>query len=309
MAGISTLILARKNHLFFQEIIAASDVPRVALVRADGVRYLTATFHVFVRALREKVVIINSFNPTLLRLPTRVFYAVARFLSARVIICLHQGKEDLTYEQILYKEKEMIWERNNRIVEHLVHSPQTAGFPVLSFKEESVPLTGEYLHIHMVASALEKSYPPAKLLRALTELGANYPILLTMTPKEEAWYMTDELRTFVENNAHITFMSKRFSFVEICSYISHAKVFCTVNTGLLWVALLLKKKVVVCDTYTDYEWNPVPYGGVTRLAHDYDEHGNSLHLALGEHEDGTFFESMYRVTGEELADALARNFH
>ncbi|MES2931085.1 MAG: hypothetical protein V4682_00105 [Patescibacteria group bacterium] len=308
MTGINTLILARKNHAFFREIIAESNVSGIELARADGLRYLTATLRVFVRALIEKVVIVNSFNPTRLRLPTRVFYAIARLLSARVIICLHECKRDLPYEQILYKDREMIWERNNRIVEHLVHAPQTSGFPILSFTIEPMPLTGEYLHIHMVASALQKSYPPEKLLTALTILGPSYPILLTMTPKEEVWYMTDELRAYVANSAHITFISKRFSFVEICSYIAHAKVFCTVNTGLLWVALLLKKKVIVCDTYTDYEWNPVPYGSVTRLAHDHDEHGNSLHLALGEHEDGTFFESMYRVTGEELAEALATNF-
>lgn len=307
VAGIDTLILARKNHRFFREIIASSNAAGITVVRADGMRYLAAIMSVFVRSLLRKVVIINSFNPTHLRLPTRAFYAAARLLSAHVVICLHAHNKDFPYEQILYKDEEMIWERNNRIVDHLVHAPQTSGFPILSFRQESVPLPGEYVHIHMVASALQKSYPPQKLLTALTILGARYPVLLSMTPDAEAWYMTDELRTYVANNAHVTFMSKRFSFVEICSYIAHSKVFCTVNTGLLWVALLLKKKVVVCDTYTDYEWNPVPYGNVTRLVHDYDEHGNSLHLALGEHEDGTFFESMYRVTGEELAEAIIRN--
>lgn len=308
LAGIKTLFLARTNHAFFRQLIDASDITRTSLMRADGIRYVLAVGFVLATSLMSRLAIVNSFNPTHLRLPTRIFYALARFFSARILICVHEHKAHLPYEQIPYKDEEMIWERNNRIVSHLTNESQTRGFPILSFAQQATSLSGEYLHIHMVGSALQKSYPPKKLLATLEALGPNYQILLTMTPGGEAWYMTEELRAYVAGHPHITFISKWFSFVEIISYIKGSKLFCTVNTGLLWVAVLLGKKIVVCDTYTDYEWNPLPYGNVTRLSHDYDEQGKLLHLVLGEHEDGTYFESMYRVSPKELASALRERY-
>jgi ADP-heptose:LPS heptosyltransferase len=85
-----------------------------------------------------------------------------------------------------------------------------------------------------------------------------------------------------------------------------AKCFVTVNTGLLWLACMNSVKTVVVDTFTDFEWNPALYSNVTRLSHDYDEEGKSLHLVTKHHEDGTYFESMYRVTPEEVSDAINR---
>jgi hypothetical protein len=43
---------------------------------------------------------------------------------------------------------------------------------------------------------------------------------------------------------------------------------------------------------------------VIRLQHDHDEAGRSLHQVLAEHDDGTYYESMYRITGEECAAAV-----
>ncbi len=93
----------------------------------------------------------------------------------------------------------------------------------------------------------------------------GHRIILTLTPDAEAWYVTPELHAYIASHPAVTFISKYFSFEEIRAYISGSRVFCTVNTGLLWLALMLGKDVVVCDIETAYEWNPAPYGAV-RLA-------------------------------------------
>lgn len=304
-AGIHTLILVRKNHLFLTDIVQASNVQNVELVRADGLRYVAGLVRVWFLACVSRIAIINSFHATHLRLPTRLLYAVAHALSAEVIVCGKEHNSTTPYTQFVYKEHELIWQRNNRIVTYLQQSPFTEPFPVVSFATGTAFSSGAYIHIHPVGSVLQKSYPPKKLIAVLEGLGTTVPILLTLTPREEAWYVTDELRTYIAAHPHITLVSKRFSVTEIAGYIAHASVFCTVNTGLLWLALMLKQRVVVCDTFTDFEWNPLPYGNVTRLSRDTDEEGKSLHLVLGEHEDGTYYESMYRIAPEEVASTIS----
>jgi ADP-heptose:LPS heptosyltransferase len=126
-----------------------------------------------------------------------------------------------------------------------------------------------------------------------------------MTPREAVWYVTNEMRDYVETHSNITLMVKQFSCKEITGIIKNAQVFCTVNTGLLWLGIMLDQKIVVCDTYTDFEWNPSPYKNVTRLAHDFDEQGKSLHLVTREYPDGIYFESMYRVEPKEVVQALS----
>lgn len=306
VAGVRSIFLARSNYVFLRNILTASDVERAHVARADGLHYLSAIGRIFLTTPFLRTAIINSFNPTFFRLPTRLFYAVARLLSARVLVCVHSPAVRAPYEQLAYIEHEMIWQRNERIVTYFLGTPTGNGFPAITFKRDAVQEPEGYLHIHPVGSVLQKSYPPKKLLSVLRQLGDSPRILLTMTPSAEVWYMTDELRQYIASHQNVTFISKTFSFTEICGYIAKSLTFCTVNTGLLWTALMLRKRVIVCDTYTDYEWNPSPYENVTRLTHDYDEHGRSLHLVLGKHDDGTYFESMYRVEPERVVEALMR---
>jgi hypothetical protein len=308
LAGIETLFLARRNYGFLSEILKASNVSHARLMRADGVRYLAAVISAWLMALHYKLFIINSFHYTSLRAPTRILYRVAHLLSARIIVCGKTADPHTPYTQLVYGDHELIWQRNNRIVALVSGAPRNESFPVLEFIADAPSLQKPYIHLHPVSSALQKSYPPKKLLATLTALGTASHILLTMTPKEEAWYMTEALRTYISAHPNITFISKQFAFTEIAGHIFGAGVVGTVNTGLMWLALMLGKPLVVCDTHTDFEWNPAPYGTVTRLFHDYDEQGVSLHLVLGEHEDGTYYESMYRVSGEEFAAALQARF-
>lgn len=302
--GISSRILARKNHLFFQDILVASNVTQSHIVRADGWHYLLAIVSVWIRSVFSRVTIINSFHATFFRLPTRIYYAVAHRFSAEVIVSSKTADIHTPYTQFVYADHELIWQRNNRIVSYLARTSVTEGFPVLSFTAGETPISGPYIHLHPVGSVLQKSYPPKKLMQVLSALPTDHRILLTMTPSEERWYVTEELRAFLAERPHITFISKYFSFKNLTGCVAHADVVCTVNTGMLWLALIMGKRIVVCDTYTDYEWNPVAYGNVTRLAEDFDERGESLHLKLVEHEDGTYYESMYRIPPEAVADAL-----
>ncbi len=302
--GIPTRILARKNYLFFQDILAASNVGKTHIVRADGWRYVFAILSVWLRAVSSSIAIINSFHATKFRLPTRIYYALAHKLSAEVIISSTTGEVQSPYTQFVYADHELIWQRNNRIVSYLARTPVSEEFPVLTFATGEAPVYGSYLHIHPVGSLLQKSYPPKKLIAVLEALGPTHPIVLTLTPREERWYVTEELRAYIAAHPHITFISKQFSFAHLTGCVAHADVVCTVNTGILWLALIMGKRIVVCDTHTDFEWNPVAYGQVTRLSEDFDERGQSLHLKLVEHEDGTFYESMYRIEPEKVAEAI-----
>lgn len=298
--GVPTIFLVRKNMRFLSDIVSKSNMARSGLWRADGVYYLLAILRVFVLAANKKVFVINPFHFTRLRFPTRVFYTIARFFSARVIVSQKTVERSLPYEQVPYMPNEPIWRRNIRITELVSNQVCPSVFPVLSF-QYGEPFTKEsYIHIHPVASSLVKSYPARKLEKLLSIVPADTPILVTITPKEESWYLNDGLRAFIASRKNITLVSRQFSLEEIAGFIRGARVFSTVNTGLLWLAIMLGQNVVVADTFTDTEWNPVLYPKVVRLCHEYDENGASLHLETRKHDDGTYFESMYRVEPEEI---------
>lgn len=305
LSGVNVLFLLRKNHPFLGSVADYGEVS-ARKIRADGIHYIFAIIFVWIKAIFSKAIIINSFHYEFLRLPTRIFYRTSKLLSARILVCKKKFVQNLPYEQISYIDKELIWQRNNRIVSYITGDKRNYQFPIIK-PQISKPLKeGKYIHIHPVSSSLQKSYPVKNLISALETIGPQEEILLTMTPKEESWYVTGELRTYINKNKNITFLSNSFSFPEIVNYIKYSEVFCTVNTGVLWVAVMLGREVVVCDTHTDFEWNPLPYGNVKRLSHDYDENGLSLHLKLGKHEDGEYYESMYRISGEELGQVIVQ---
>jgi ADP-heptose:LPS heptosyltransferase len=221
---------------------------------------------------------------------------------ARVIVSKHILDDSLQHEQVAYEEEQVIWKRNKRIVECVTGKVVEAGFPALHFDVDSPPYSN-YIHVHPVGSAPQKSYPAKKLISLLEKLK-NRQVVLTMTPKESVWYVSEELEAFLKENDNVRMIIKNFPFREIAGIISHADVFCTVNTGVLWLGLMLGQKIVVCDTFTDFEWNPKPYNNVIRLAHDYDEEGNSLHLVVREYPEGRYFSSMYLVSPEEIFEAI-----
>jgi hypothetical protein len=304
--GVTSVFLFRSNYIFLTDIIKNSNISNCQLIKANNFHYPPALLYVWFLAIFNQVTIINSFNYTFLKLPTRLFYWVTKTLGARIIVCQKQWNNN-SYEQVLYKDNEMIWQRNNRIIEKIVDKKCDLEFPIIDFKISNEPniLDQGYIHIHPVGSKLQKSYPAKKLLDLLRMFNSTDKILITMTPKEESWYLTDDLRAYIKTHNNISFISKKFSFMEIKNLILNAQIFCTVNTGLLWLAIMLKKSIVVCDTFTDYEWNPVPYGNTMRLCHDYDDEGQSLHLKLNNHEDGVYFESMYQITSQEIFQAIS----
>jgi ADP-heptose:LPS heptosyltransferase len=301
-SGIKSLLLVKNRYRFFSDIVSQIEGEKIHLINAEGIKYFFYIPYIWFMTITKKIVIINSFNSLFYRLPTRMFYGVAKLLSARVIIAKHE-KSEMSYEQIIY-QKEAVWERNNRIVEKITGKPCNDHFPILTFKKQ-VEKNQKYIHIHPVGSVLAKSYPVKKLLDVLEKLQHDHTIVITMTPKEEKWYVTQELRDFVSLHAkNVQLISKYFSAREIISLIQHSSVFCTVNTGLLWLAIMLGKKVVTFDYHTDYEWNPSAYANVTRLSHDTDQGGNSLHHVEKAHDDGTYFESLYLITGDEAYSAI-----
>lgn len=305
------LFLVKSKYVFFCDIVRETNLKKVRLVNGKGWRYFTYIVYIWWLSLVQDVTIVNSFNSLFYRLPTKIFYNVAKFLSARIVVSKHDFDTTMLYEQVSYK-KEMIWERNDRIVEYVCGVTNTKNkFPVIdfTFRVKSDVFLGEYVHIHPVGSSYKKSYPSKKLLEVLKCLVKENHILITMTPNEESWYITEEFRDFIaEHEDRVTLKSCFFSAQEIISYIRGSKVFCTVNTGILWFSIILRHKTIVFDTFTDYEWNPGPYKGITRLAHDYDMNGKSLHLVTKEHDDGVYFESMYLITSEEVCEAISDNF-
>lgn len=307
-SGYEVLFLVKSKYAFFCDIAQETDLKMVSFKDASGWKYFAYMPYIWGLSGIRNITIVNSFNSLFYRFPTKVLYGVARLCSADVVVSKHTHKHSWLYTQVPYHEKEMIWQRNNRIVEHVTKERNEAKFPILTFT--SYPYKGEkYIHIHPVGSSLQKSYPVRKLLEVLKHLEEkNYTVLLTMTPSEERWYMTPELKSFIDiHNNKVHFMSKYFSAKEIITHIQNAEVFCTVNTGLLWLSILLSQKVVVFDIYTDYEWTPTPYPRVTRLGYDSDAEGNSLHLVLHDHDDGTYFESMYLIQETEAVDAISNN--
>ncbi len=301
--GITPIILAKGKYRFFNDILKEVESERICLGNGQGWRYFAYMPLVWGLSIFRQVIIVNSFNSLYYRLPTRMFYGISKLFTARVIVCKHK-EENLPYEQIIYKD-EMVWERNSRIIEYITGKHFDKTFPVLKFKS-SAKGDEKYIHIHPVGSILKKSYPVKKLIEVVNELQKDNKVVITLTPSEEKWYVTDELRNFVENSTNVEMVIKYFSIKEIVSLISNAQVFCTVNTGLLWLSLMIGQKVVVCDYFTDYEWNPKYYNNVVRLSHDFDKEGNGLHHVEKEHEDGTYFESMYLVTPNEVYEAISK---
>ena len=226
--GFSSIFLVKGKYTFFREIVQSSDLEATALLNAKGYRYFLFFPAIWLLSLMKDVTIINSFNSLFYRLPTRLFYSVANILGARVIVCKHERDQSLSYEQVTYKEDEMIWQRNSRIVRLLGRSAEKAGFPVLRFATTS-PKEEAYIHIHPVGSSLRKSYPPKKLIRLLEKLH-DKKIVLTLTPREKVWYLTRDIKDFLESKENITLKIKYFSFKEIAGLIANSEVFCTVNT-------------------------------------------------------------------------------
>ena len=307
--GITSIILVKNKYTFFKGIVDEVEDNHICLVNREGWRYYMYMPSVWLLCLMRDVTIINSFNSLYYRLPTKIFYNIAKLFSARIVVSKHK-KENVSYEQVPY-EKEMVWQRNNRIVEYVTGTHFNEGFPIIKFKSYEHQASSikhqvgnKYIHIHPVGSILAKSYPVKKLIEVVKKLQEDNKIIITLTPSEERWYVTDELRDFVNSSDNVELIIKYFPIKEIISLIANAQVFCTVNTGLLWLSLMIGQKVVVCDYFTDNEWNPKEYPNVTRLSHDYDENGNGLHHVLKKHEDGTYFESMYLVTPDEFSQAI-----
>lgn len=265
LVNIPVVILIRKNFSFLKEIIESGNLEKIKLVRANSWSYIKAVLFVWASSFSRKIFIINQFYFTKLSLPTRIFYKVADLLSATVVLCPEKHNEDFSYKQITYIEKELIWQRSNRIVSYVSGKEPNLGFPVLKFKTKHATNLGSYIHIHPIASNFSKSYPPEELIKLLKSIGGQAKIVISITPNAESWYLTEELRRYLASRKDIVFLNKKFSFVEISSMIYSAKLFCTVNTGLLWLAVILGQKVVVFDTKTHEEWNPEPYAGVFRF--------------------------------------------
>ncbi len=310
-AEYEVLFLVKSKYTFFCDIAKETDLEMVSFKDASGWKYFAYMPYIWWLSIIRNVTIVNSFNSLFYRFPTKVFYGVARLCSASVVVSKHTHKHSYLYTQVPYHDKEMIWQRNCRIVEFVTKKKSNSIFPIIKFTRYS-SLREKYIHIHPVGSSLQKSYPAKKLIAVLNHLvETNHTIVLTMTPSEERWYMTDELKHCINTHTkEIYYESKYFSAKEIITYIQNAEVFCTVNTGLLWLSILLSQKVVVLDIFTDYEWTPTPYTNVIRLGHDYDKNGESLHLITKSHEDGIYFESMYLITDTEAINAIidAKNY-
>ena len=299
--NIQTIFFVKKKYLLFAQIVQVSKARRVQLISFESF-FFVGLLQFISTCFTHSVILVNSFNSTAFSTNTKMLYTVVRIFGGRIIICKKDIHEKTNCETIFYQEGEVIWERNNKIVEYITHKKSDIPFPIL-FQDKQRTVSVPYIYIHPVGSSFKKSYPIKKLMK-LFSLRKDINWVFTVTPSEEKWYITEELKTFLKENTHITFQSKNFSISEVVSFMTASKVFITVNTGLLWLACMLDIKTIVADTFTDFEWNPSFGKNITRLAHDYDSDGKSLHLQEKHHEDGIFFESMYLVTGEEINKAI-----
>lgn len=302
---IKTLFLVRSNYNLFYDIVKNSNAEEcgVFLINAKGFSYFLLSFLVpFCNFFRE-IIIINSFNSLFYRIPTRIFYRLNMIFGGQVVSSRH-NLDNSIYKQIPYLENEPIWSRNKRITKEVFGCEEVDMFPLLKFKHIKILENKNYIHIHPVASTKDKSIPVNKLIGILENISKSNNITITMTPKEEVWYLTKELSEFIRKNKNITLISKYFHINEIINIISNASVFVTVNTGLLWIAVLLEKNTVVLDKYSEDEWNASSYRGVKRLSHDFDREGRSLQMVKVKHDDGEFYESMYLISEEEAVKAI-----
>jgi ADP-heptose:LPS heptosyltransferase len=300
--GVRTVFFIKKKFHMFAQMVQASNCTQVTCVSVETF-FVRGMLQFFATCISTRVTLVNSFNSLGFSAITKALYFVVQVTRGRVVVCKKDKHQKTPYETLYYKEGEVIWERNNRIVEYITHKESNLSFPVLfpSYTQRAVSVP--YIYIHPVGSSYKKSYPITKLMKLLS-LRKDINWVCTVTPSEEKWYVTEEFKVFLQNNPHVTFQSKYFSLSEVLSFMTASKAFITVNTGLLWLASMLTVPTIVIDTFTDFEWNPSFAHNVTRLAHDYDAQGNSLHLKEVKHEDGTFFESMYLVTPEEVNKAL-----
>lgn len=301
--GISTIFFVKKRYMLFAQIVQLSTIKHAKLISFETFFIVGLMRFITTCALRS-ITLVNSFNSLSFSASTKVLYYTVKLFGGRVVVCKKDSHQKTSFETLYYKEGEVIWERNNHLVEYVTHKKSDLGFPFL-FTDKQRAVSVPYIYIHPVGSSFKKSYPVKKLME-LFLLRKDINWVFTVTPNEEKWYVTEELKKFLQENTHITFQSKNFSISEIISFMTASKAFITVNTGLLWLASMLETPTIVADTFTDFEWNPTFAKNVTRLAHDYDEEGKSLHLVEKTHVDGTFFESMYLVTPTEINKELAR---
>lgn len=301
--GLPTYFFIKKKYTFFSQIVQLSAVNEAKLFSLEK-NAILGFIRFLMTCITSSVVVVNSFNSLRFSVSTKIAYTIALLTAGEVII----SKKDKAYkgflETVPYQEQEVIWERNNRIVTHITGRKSELPFPIV-FNDTRRAVSVPYVHIHPVGSSKEKSYP-VKMLIELFEGKRDVTWMFTLTPGEASWYVTQELRDYLEKNKHVTLLIKYFHASEIISIMTAATCFCTVNTGLLWLACMNSVKTVVIDTYTDFEWNPGGYKNVTRLSHDYDEQGRSLHLVKKQHEDGLYFESMYLVSPQEIVEAISR---
>lgn len=304
--GINTVFFVKKKYILFSEIVQISTVKNAKLISLEKFKLIGLTRFKLL-CLFQSVILINSFNSIGFSFITRMLYFIVRFYEGRVLVCKKDIKDRTSFETLYYGDQEVIWERNNRIVEYITKNKSNLSFPIL-FSEKQKETIPPYIYIHPVGSNFSKSYPVKKLIK-LFSLRKDINWIFTVTPGEEKWYLTEELKNFLKENENITFQSKNFKADEVVSFMTGSKLFITVNTGLLWLAGMLEVKTIVADTFTDFEWNPSFCKNITRLSHDYDEKGESLHLVLKDYPDGKFFESMYLVEPEEINDAISKNLN
>jgi hypothetical protein len=298
------IILTRKNYNLFQQFLQCSNLKYVQVKNGEGYRFFTHIFLTLALVPFRKISVINAFDVKGYSLLTRLFYRGVSILGGKVVL---YGTDDrFRHKRIIFlpqDEREMIWKRNARIVRLLEPQYGSLVFPVVSLKGENPLGVSGYIHFHVVASILAKSYPPQRTVDLIKGLSRDYSVVVTMTPREMEWYFTkDQLNELQQKGVKV--ISKFFTASEIIGILQNSLLFCTVNTGLLWLARFLNKKTVVLDTFTDYEWNPAPYRNVIRLGHDLDAAGHSLHSVKTFHPEGEFFESLYLISLEEAEKAI-----
>ncbi len=301
------ILVTRKNYTLFNELIHGSNLQETKLVSAPGIHFYIKGTSIVYRAFFNSVWVVNAFDVKHYRLMSLGLYNVLALFGGRVL--LYAKDRRLLSKNIYYiprDEKEMIWKRNVR-ANQIISSNlpvEAKNFPVLSFQVKP-PLKKNYIHIHPVASIRERSYPPKKLIELVKLLTVNQDVLITYTPKEREWYLSSSEMEELASIPRVQIICQFLKPDVLMGYIKSSDVFCTMDTGLLWMALFLQKETVCFDIFTDYEWNPEPYGDtVIRLCHEYDESGASLFKKKREYEDGTFFESMYLITPQEAYGAV-----
>ncbi len=307
-AGVkSVVILTRTNYNLFSQFLQVSNLSRTYIYNGHGKKFFWKALIIVCGCAFSSVSVINAFDVKSYSLYTRLFYLSLTLLGGEVFLYGYDKRLEKKRVYFLKRdEKEMIWRRNIRIVKALQPSYESSAFPAVRLTGESIIAQKNYIHIHVVASALVKSFPPQRTIELVRKLSQENDVIISMTPKEELWYFNQAQIEDIRMLKRVTILSKQFTASQITGLIQGSKLFCTVNTGLLWLSRLLDKKTVVFDSATDYEWNPEPYHNVTRVCHDYDENGKPLLSVKASYPDGVFFTSMYLITLEEALEAVLK---